>query len=340
MVRAMSLRGRVIVGSVLFLGCASGTPDGLSTGALLLGIEPTPGPPDAGATEMTAWVGGLDEQGRFFVPPPGDITVTCELGGPCTPSGPGRSTRGAAAGVLAIILDGSGSNEASADVCTGCPTDPDRQRILGVHELVHRVLGRAPDWRLSVFTFPGFPVDGTRAAIPVVGFTSFVDQFDAPLDALSAGGSTYIFDSLYDVIPPTAGERHAFDGGVVPARVLVLSDGEDTSSEATLDEMVALALDAGVTIDTVGYGQRGDAGTVVLSSKGYRDLRSLATRTGGFCTVVSSDELPALFSRIGELYVAGYAERPFSMPEATGGLSGTVGLTGRNSISFHTEDFR
>lgn len=312
----------------------------LVSGALLLGVEPTPGAPDAGATELTAWVGGLDESGAFFIPSPSDLSLTCDVGGPCTASGPGRTSPAAAAGVLGIIIDDSGSNEATPDTCTGCPSDPDAKRILGVRELVRRVLGRAPDWRLAVYEFPGFATDGTRAAIPVVGFTSYVDQFDAPLDGLYSGGSTYIFDSLYDVIPSAAGERHAFDGGVVPARVLVLSDGEDTSSRTSLDEAVALALDAGVIIDAVGYGQRGDAGTVVLSSKGYRDLRTLATRTGGFCTVVSADELPALFSRIGELYVAGYAQRSFTMPEASGPLSGEVGLTGRGTVPFHTEDFR
>jgi hypothetical protein len=336
----MHVRGSIFTTWFVFLGCAGGTPAGVQSGALLLGVEPTPGAPDAGATTMTAWVGGLDERGAFFVPSPSDIELTCDTGGPCTPSGPGRTTPSAAAGVLAIIIDDSGSNEATPDTCVGCPTDPHHKRILGVRELVRRVLGRAPDWRLSVYEFPGFPTDGTRAAIPVVGFTSYVDQFDGPLDGLSSGGSTYIFDSLYDVIPSAAGERHAFDGGAVPSRVLVLSDGEDTSSRTSLEEAVALALDAGVIIDTVGYGQRGDGGTVVLSSKGYRDLRLLATRTGGFCTVVSSDELPALFSRIGELYVAGYAERSFTIPGATGVIAGQVGLRGHTLFPFRTEDFR
>jgi len=312
---------------------------------LLLGAQPVPGPDDAGvaATEFVAWAGALDGEGGFTLPEPAGITATCEVPGPCMPSSGGVKRPGTARGLLAIVLDDSGSNGASPNICVGCPTDPDEKRVEAIRVLLRRVYGRAPAWRIALFDF-GWNANGGRiAATLLAGYTSYEADFDAALDAITPGYSTYIFDSIVDVVPTLAGERAALaDAGTpdVPARILVVSDGEDTSSVKTLAEALALAKLHGVAIDTVGYGQRGDAGTVVLANRAYRDLRRLAVETGGFCTVVSSSELPALFARVGELYVAGWSERRFTVPEGGAQVRGRIAIGDGTGSDFFFEDFR
>jgi hypothetical protein len=328
----------------LMLAVSCGGPPGASgpgAHALVLGVEPVPGPDDAGvaATELVAWVGGLTPEGGLGLPESSAITVSCTSGGPCTATGAGVQRPGAQAGVLAVIVDNSGSNGASASTCVGCPTDPMNQRAVAVRELLRRLFGRAPDWRVGLFDFGWNPNGGRVSTAQLAGYSSFAADFDPAIDAWYPGYGTYLYDALVDVLPTVAGELVAQDGGV-PGRVLVVSDGEDTSSTHTLAEGLALARSYGVPVDTVGYGQRGEGGTVVLAPRAVRDLRRIATETGGFCTIVSADELPALFARIGELYVAGYAERRFSFPAATGPVTGTVALDEGPQTPFLFEDFR
>lgn len=313
-------------------------------GALLIGAQPVPGPDDAGvaATEFVAWVGALDGQGGFTVPEPSSITATCSTGGPCAPLGDGLKRPGSPRVLLAIVLDDSGSNGAQPSVCAGCPTDPMEKRVDAIRVLLRRVYGRAPESRIALFDF-GWTANGGRVAATLLsGYTSFEADFDPALKAIEPGYSTYIFDSIVDVVPTLVGERAAMsaDGGrSAPGRILVVSDGEDTSSVKKIAEAIAAAKDAGITVDTIGYGSR-DGGAVVLAPRGYRDLRRVAIETGGFCTIAASDDLPALFARVGELYVAGYSERRFSLSGAPARVEGRVGFSEGNGAEFSFEDHR
>lgn len=329
-----------VVLGVLLSACAQRDGGAVASRALVLGVEPVPGPDDAGApaTALVAWVGALTEDGVLGLPTPSSIAVTCQ-GGPCAPLDEGVQRPGANAGVLAIIVDNSGSNGAAPARCLGCPTDPKNQRAVAVREVIRRLLGRAPAWRVGLFDFGWNPNGGRVATAQLAGYSSFAADFDPAIDAWYPGHSTYLYDAMVDVMPTVAGERASFDGGV-PGRVLIVSDGEDTSSVKSLSQGLSLAKQWGITVDTVGYGQRSDGGAVVLAPRAYRDLRRIATETGGFCTIVSADELPALFARIGELYVAGYAERRFAMPADAGAVEGQVGLRDDGPVPFRFEDHR
>lgn len=336
--------------AALLSGCNCGPSDGPSNPAvngLVVGVEPVPGadvPGDAGlpATQFTAWVGALDGHGGFAMPEPKNIQVTCEQpAAACAPVDDGVRRSGSGRGLLAIVLDDSGSNDAYPSDCPGCPTDPDGLRVDAIRVLLHRVLGRAPGWRIALFDFGNDTTGRNEAAAMLAGYSSYEADFSPALGKIEAGGGTYIYASIVDVLPTLLGEQAAAkgDGGTLPpARILLMSDGQDTSSDS-LQDAIAAAQDAGVIIDTIGYGQRSDAGTVVLTAKASRDLRNIAYGTGGLCSIVSTDELPALLARIGELYVAGYAERRFQMPAGAASVRGQVGL-GEATASFFFEDLR
>ncbi len=340
---------RLFAACLLAAGCQCGAPPGPGgaggeSGALLLGAQPVPGPDDAGAaaTEFVAWVGALDGQGGFTVPEPASIVATCSTGGPCAPAGSGLKRPGDSRLLLAVVLDDSGSNGALPSVCAGCPTDPMEKRVDAIRVLLRRVYGRAPESRIALFDF-GWQANGGRVAATLLsGYTSFEADFDAALKAIEPGYSTYIFDSIVDVVPTLVGERTALsaDGGAsAPGRILVVSDGEDTSSKKSINEAIAAARDAGIAVDTVGYGSR-DGGAVVLAPRAYRDLRRIAIETGGFCTIVASDDLPALFARVGELYVVGYSERRFSLSGGPSRVEGKVGFSDGTGADFSFEDHR
>ena len=82
--------------------------------------------------------------------------------------------------------------------------------------------------------------------------------------------------ALYDAIVAASGELSASTD--TTRRIIVLTDGTDQGSSATLEQAVAAARDAGAPIEAIALG---DAGGGVV-------LRTLATRTGGHFYQASS----------------------------------------------------
>jgi Ca-activated chloride channel family protein len=108
-------------------------------------------------------------------------------------------------------------------------------------------------------------------------FTDDVEDLKAAVHAVKAGGATPLYDALYRVIE----EKMTTAPG---RRVLILvSDGEDTASERTLEEVVELAQRLEVIIYSVGTLHAGGFGvTMGLSdAPGMKELRRLAEETGG-----------------------------------------------------------
>lgn len=297
----------------------------------LLGAQPAPLAVDGGpgARTFSVFVAAKDAHGVYGAPAASAFDVTCAEG-PCAILS-ARNVAGGDEGVLAIIVDDSGSNTAMPSLCTGCPTDPEAKRVVAVKRLARVLLDRAPKWRIALFDFGPVAINTFRTTRLLAGYTSRIDDLEAGADRLSSGGGTFLYDALTQVPGTVAGERRfSFDGGA-PAHVLVVSDGEDTHSTYTL----AMGIDAGlqnrVPFDAVGYGEVDGGSTPYLAAKAYQDLRRCSSATGGLVTLVSRDRLPALFEQLAEVYVAGYTELIVELPTGSTAVSGSVGLQGTST---------
>ncbi len=108
-------------------------------------------------------------------------------------------------------------------------------------------------------------------------FTDDVEELKEAIRAVKAGGATPLYDALYRVIE----EKMTMASG---RRIVVLiSDGEDTASERTLEEVIDLAQAREVVIYAIGTAQAGGFGVSMgmVDAPGMKELRRLAEETGG-----------------------------------------------------------
>lgn len=111
-------------------------------------------------------------------------------------------------------------------------------------------------------------------------FTSDEAALEKAIRSTTAGGSTSMHNALYISLKELDKIKPRSDDDVRRRAVVLLSDGEDTSSLVTYEEVLDLAKRSATTIYTIGL-QSKDTGF----SKGYREaefvLRQLAQETGG-----------------------------------------------------------
>ena len=174
--------GRAILSGLVLMACGDGgmvPVNGPGLAGLVLGVEPVPGPDDAGARAETliAWVGGLAPDGGFGLPDGDTVSLTCP-GGTCDPAGSGVQRPGGPAAVLAIVVGNSGSTTAPAPTCTGPTTDPQKRRaVTDDQRNAHRRPGLCPVRSLGEETYK-LPADACtdgrilRAAVLIEGLES------------------------------------------------------------------------------------------------------------------------------------------------------------------------
>lgn len=143
------------------------------------------------------------------------------------------------------------------------------------------------------------------------GFTADTTALEAAIRNTQAGGSTAMFNALYISLKELAKIRPRTEDDVHRRAVVVLSDGEDTSSLVTFDEVLDLAKRSATTIYAIGLQSR-DNGL----SKGFKEaeyvLRQLATETGGRVFFPQrAEDLAGIYGVIADelasQYVIGYA---------------------------------
>lgn len=143
------------------------------------------------------------------------------------------------------------------------------------------------------------------------GFTADTSALETAIRATQAGGSTAMFNALYISLKELAKIRPRTEDDVHRRAVVVLSDGEDTSSLVTYDEVLDLAKRSATTIYAIGLQSR-DNGL----SKGFKEaeyvLRQLATETGGRAFFPQrAEDLAGIYGVIADelasQYVIGYA---------------------------------
>lgn len=206
----------------------------------------------------------------------GDFRVT-EDGQPVTIGGFAGS--GASAITTVLVLDHSGSME-------------DAGKMDGAREAAQVFVQQMrPGDRTAVVAFADEPE-------VIQPFTGDGVLLDSALRRLRANGATRLYDGLMmgvDLLRAVSGRR----------ALVLLTDGRDCyqmpcderASDATLDEVIAQAREAGVAVQVVGLGERGSADDRAGIDEGV--LRRIADESGGgYFYTPSAGELVGLYGQL------------------------------------------
>lgn len=147
-------------------------------------------------------------------------------------------------------------------------------------------------------------------------FTEDVGQIRRAIEKIAANGGTALYNALYITLKQYARDIHKDD--IVRRRaIVVLTDGEDTASLMSFDELLREAKREAITVYTIGL--RGEILTPAARDKHYFSqadfsLKSLANETGALAFFPTREgELPQAYESIGkelaEQYALGYISK-------------------------------
>ena len=155
-------------------------------------------------------------------------------------------------------------------------------------------------------------VDFDNSVRTVKPFTSNRAELEAAIEDISAGGATALFNAIYISLRSLERTRGKETVEGVRRRGLILfSDGMDTSSLMSFEEVLDFAKRSDATIYTIG--QRDDpVGPLVLSHEGTFVLRKLAEETGGRAFLLAKiGDLTGVYEQIADelasQYLLGYS---------------------------------
>jgi Ca-activated chloride channel family protein len=173
----------------------------------------------------------------------------------------------------------------------------------------------------------------------VQGFTNDHKALDAAINRTTAGGSTSLYNALYISLKELKKVQARSTDEVRRQAIVILSDGEDTSSLVSFDEVLDLAKRSETAIYTIALRTRDN----VSASRGFKEaefvLRQLAQETGGRSFSPSkAEELPAVYDQISEelssQYLMGYSSRN---PKRDGVWRRIVVRVGRANVTARTK---
>ena len=145
------------------------------------------------------------------------------------------------------------------------------------------------------------------------GFTNSLDELAAAIRRTSAGGSTSLYNAIYISLKELGKIAAAATGEIRRQAIVVLSDGEDTSSLVDFEEVLELAKRSDTVIYSIGLRSRD-----IRTRRGFREadfvLRQLAQETGGRAFFPERvDDLPAIYQQISDelssQYTLGYTSK-------------------------------
>ena len=145
------------------------------------------------------------------------------------------------------------------------------------------------------------------------GFTNSLDDLSVAIRRTSAGGSTSLYNAIYISLKELGKIAAGATGEIRRQSIIVLSDGEDTSSLVDFDEVLELAKRSDTVIYSIGLRSRD-----IRTRRGFREadfvLRQLAQETGGRAFFPRGvDELAAIYQQISDelssQYSLGYTSK-------------------------------
>jgi Ca-activated chloride channel family protein len=143
-------------------------------------------------------------------------------------------------------------------------------------------------------------------------FTSNQHELDAAIQQTQAGGSTSLYNAVYIALKELAKTKAGGEDDVRRMALVLFSDGEDTSSLISFDEVLELAKRSETAIFTIAL--RG----ADTQSKGFHEaefvMRQLAQETGGRAFFPSKiDDLNGVYAEIADelasQYTLGYSSK-------------------------------
>jgi len=146
-------------------------------------------------------------------------------------------------------------------------------------------------------------------------FTSNVKDLEEAIRKTTAGGSTSLHNAIYISLKELKKIQARNADDVKRQAIVVLSDGEDTSSLVSFDEVLDLAKRSETAIYAIGLRAADGPGS---TSKGFKEaefvLRQFAQETGGRSYFPSQiSELAAIYGQIADelssQYTVGYTSR-------------------------------
>ncbi|MBM62851.1 MAG: hypothetical protein CL484_07885 [Acidobacteria bacterium] len=145
------------------------------------------------------------------------------------------------------------------------------------------------------------------------GFTSSLEKLNAAIRRTSAGGSTSLYNAIYISLKELQKIEATTENEIRRQAIVVLSDGEDTSSLVGFEEVLELAKRSNTTIYTIGLKSQD-----LRSQRGFREadfvLRQLAQDTGGLAFFPQQiGDLVEIYQRISDelssQYTLGYTSQ-------------------------------
>lgn len=166
---------------------------------------------------------------------------------------------------VAVVLDGSASmTEMMAEVTTAAFN-------------FIRQIARKND-RFAVFSIHDVP----RREQPV---TEDLELIEKSMKNIRPGGDTALYDSIASASRELSAEKHR-------KAIVLLSDGADTSSNATFEETMDLARRAGIPCYVIAFG------ATERPNQNRDRLNYLATETGGFLVLANRENLSSRYAEI------------------------------------------
>lgn len=144
-------------------------------------------------------------------------------------------------------------------------------------------------------------------------FTNSLDDLAEAIRRTSAGGSTSLYNAIYISLKELAKIATTPTGDIRRQAIIVLSDGEDTSSLVDFDEVLELAKRSDTVIYSIGLRSRD-----IRTRRGFREadfvLRQLAQETGGRAFFPRQvDDLAEIYQQISDelssQYSLGYSSK-------------------------------
>ena len=145
------------------------------------------------------------------------------------------------------------------------------------------------------------------------GFTNSIAELKAAIRRTSAGGSTSLYNAIYISLKELGKVGATTVDEIRRQAIVMLSDGEDTSSLVDFDEVLDLAKRSDTVIYSIGLRSRD-----IRTRRGFREadfvLRQLAQETGGRAFFPEqAEDLPAIYQRISDelssQYTLGYISK-------------------------------
>ena len=167
---------------------------------------------------------------------------------------------------IALLLDASASMTYSMDDATKAAL-----------AFVHRTLKQGD--RCAVYSIRAVP----RREVPLTSDRTSVEKAIA---AIKASGQTALYDAIHGAIRELRAEKNR-------KAIVVLSDGGDTSSMLSFDEIDRASKEAGIPLYFIAY----DSGAPTEQQELDR-MNYLAGETGGFLVTASAENLQAKYNDI------------------------------------------